>query len=344
MSVTIKRREFFQRSVAGFIGASLVFGENSVHAQRSRGNREPFRGIFPIMQTPFNDDESIDTECLRKEVNFIVEAGGHGMSWPQIASEFYVLTDDERFSMAELIVKEARGRIPVIIGVQTTNFWKTSLEFARHAEKVGADGIISLPPYQKGPSEEDVAEYFRTLARTVSIPIFIQNSGGQYGPAMSVDMMISLAREYPTIAYVKEEADPVLERITELVQKGKGLIKGVFSGAGGLNLLAEMDNGSLGSCPGAGLIDIFAEAFDLRLAGNKEKAKEVFDRMEPLNSVRVKGMPWLIGAKEILRRRGIFKSTKSRVVPDFVWTDSKIEAAYTEAFNKVKPFFKVPVG
>ena len=339
--MAIRRREFIQRSVTGFLGASIVFAGNRAQAQISDGNKKPFKGIFPIMQSPFRDDETIDTECLRKEVNFIVEAGGHGMTWPQIASEFNVLTDEERFQTAELIVKEARGRIPVIIGVQSTNYWKTSLDFARHAEKIGADGIISLPPYQKRPGEEDVVEYFKTLARTVSLPIFIQNSGGQYGPALSVDMIISLAREYPTISYVKEEATPVLERITEIVQKGKGIIQGVYSGAGGTNLLNELNSGSRGSCPAAGLIDVFAEVFNLYDSGDKEKAEKLFSGLNPMFNYRGRGMHWIIKEKEILRRRGIFKNTKSRIAPDFVWRDNEAKTAFDEAYNAIQPLFKL---
>ena len=95
---------------------------------------EPFRGIFPILQTPFREDDTIDVAALRREVEFVIEAGGHGMCWPQAGSEFSLLTDEERFEIAELLVRQARGRVPVIVGVQSTNYWKTALEFARHAE------------------------------------------------------------------------------------------------------------------------------------------------------------------------------------------------------------------
>ena len=48
--------------------------------------REEFRGIFPIVQTPFRDDETIDLACLKREIDFIIKAGGHGMCWPQAGS------------------------------------------------------------------------------------------------------------------------------------------------------------------------------------------------------------------------------------------------------------------
>jgi len=336
----INRREFLNRSLVGGISASVMTLANPLSAeQQPRKLREPFQGIFPIMQTPFRDDDEIDVNAILKEVNFIIDAGGHGMSWPQLGSEFFVLTDEERLKVSELIVKEARGRIPVIVGVQTTNYWKTALKFAKHAESVGADGIISLPPYQSNPTVEIISEYFKTLARTVSLPIFVQNSGGKYGPAMPIDMMVAMAKEYPAIAYIKEEANPVFERIAELVEKGKGVVKGVFSGAGGVNLLEEMRHGSNGSCPGTAFVDIFAEIFEKFLASEKEKAEKMFDILLPM--LKYNKINWYVKEKEILRRRGIFKNTRSRVEPyKLVW-DKAVEEEFDVLFNNLKPYFKV---
>lgn len=338
MFTVVRRREFIQRLFAGLGGASLVFGGNRALVA---GADKSFRGIFPIMQTPFNDDETIDRVCLAKEVNFIVEAGGHGMCWPQNGSEYSLLTDDERFRMAELIVKENRRRVPVIIGVQSTNYWKTALEFARHAEKIGADGIISLPPSQNQPSEEDVIAYYRTLAKTVSLPIFIQDSGYPGGRGISIDMIISLARECPAVSYIKEEANPAYERVKELIQKGKGIMSGVFSGSGASNLINEMSIGGNGSFPGADCIDVFAQVFNLYQAGDTEKAKALFNGLKPMLEGKF-NVHWMIQMKEILRRRGVFKTTKSRLAPyELVWNNAQNKAAFDEAYNAIKPLFKI---
>ena len=103
-------------------------------AARALGVHEPFRGIYPILQTPFRDDDTIDVAGLRREVAFCIEAGAHGLCWPQAGSEFELLTDEERTQVAELLVREARGRVPVIVGVQSTHYWKRALDLARHGE------------------------------------------------------------------------------------------------------------------------------------------------------------------------------------------------------------------
>lgn len=340
MSELIGRRAFLARSFAGICGTALIFREGIAGAQqRIRGTSQPFKGIYPIVQTPFFDDESIDEATFRKEINFIVDAGGHGMSWPQIASEFTSLTHDERLRYAEMIVGEVRSRIPVIVGVQSTTSVDEALEFARHAERIGAHGIISLPPFFMSPTEEQVADYFATLSQTVSLPVFIQNSGGEYGPAMSINTMVSLAREHPTVCYVKEEAQPVLQRITDLAQQGQGVIKGIYSGSGGTNLINELNNGSRGSCPSSGMIDVFSRVFDLYDTGNKDEAEQVFAGLSPMFRNNIRGMHWLIKEKEILRRRGIFPTTKCRTVADFTYADAAAEAQFTTAFEAIKPLF-----
>jgi 4-hydroxy-tetrahydrodipicolinate synthase len=302
---------------------------------------EPFRGIFPILQTPFREDDTIDVAVLRREVEFVIEAGTHGMCWPQAGSEFSLLTDKERFEIAELLVRQVRGRVPVIVGVQSTNYWKRALEFARHAEYVGADGIISLPPYPSGPSVEDVADYFRTLARTVSLPIFVQNTGGRYGEAMPVDLLLDLAREYPTVSYIKDEADPKIERMRQLCEEGEGVLRGVFSGSGARDLLNEMALGSHGSCPGADLVDVFARVFDLFQAGDTEAAKRLFDGLAPMLDLKLSGH-WMLIMKERLRRRGVFETTRSRTAPyELLWTDPQEKAAFDEAWEAITPLFSL---
>jgi dihydrodipicolinate synthase/N-acetylneuraminate lyase len=302
---------------------------------------EPFRGIFPILQTPFREDDTIDVAALRREVEFVIGAGGHGMCWPQSGSEFSLLTDRERFEIAELLVRQTRGRVPVIVGVQSTNYWKAALEFARHAEYMGADGIISLPPYQAGPSVEDVADYFRTLARSVSLPIFVQNTGGRYGQAMPVELLLTLAREYPTVSYIKDEADPKIERMTQLCREGEGVLRGVFSGSGARDLLNEMALGSHGSCPGADLVDVFARVYDLYQAGDTEAAETLFVGLAPMLDLKLDAH-WMLIMKERLRRRGVFETTRSRTAPyELVWADAGQEAAFDAAWEAITPLFSV---
>ena len=304
-------------------------------------DQRPFRGIYPILQTPFRDDDTIDAAALRDELEFVIAAGAHGLCWPQAGSEFWLLTDAEHVQIAELIVRVVAGRLPVILGVQSTNHWRTSLDFARHAELIGADGIISLPPFQAKPSPEQAVDYFRVLSRATSLPVFIQNTEGQYGPALSVDAMIDLAQECPTVVYVKDEVQPSLERIRELAEKGAGLMQGIFTGSGANHLMDEMRAGAQGCCPGADMVDIYGRVFDLYQAGEETQAQALFDGLAPLRELKLDAH-WMLLMKERLHRRGVFSSTRSRVAPyELHWKSDADRAAFEAAYAAIEPLFSL---
>jgi len=357
----LDRRSFLRNSVAGGLGAPLLFmgtgsyvnartsqnvlsgseGIRPVPAGSNPGSADKkFRGMFPIMQTPFTEDDEIDHDVLRKEVNFIIAAEAGGMAWPQLGSEFYVLSDKERMTAAEVIVSEAGGRLPVIIGVQSTNYWKISLEFARHAESIGADGIISLPPYTSNASVEKAFQYFSTLAETVDLPVFIQNSGGRYGPSMPIGKAVELGRKHPHVFYIKEESAPVTHRIGAMAEQGSEVFNGVFSGADGTTLLNELRRGCVGSMTGAGFVDIYSKIFHSFNDGEHKKAQEMFDKLMSFQLFKSKA-GWLPTEKAVLKERGIFKNTRSRVAPYVSQWDDVDREEFHVLFEGLRPYFKV---
>jgi dihydrodipicolinate synthase/N-acetylneuraminate lyase len=345
----VDRRSFLKSSLLAGLSAHFIFtGTWSPAAVDSSRNVGPapaggklFRGMFPIMPTPFHEDGGIDLESLRKEVNFIVAAGAQGMAWPQLASEFYVLSDDERRATAEVIVSEAGGRLPVIIGVQSTNYWKVALAFAKHAESVGADGIISLPPYPANATVEASVRYFETLAETVDLPIFIQNTGGRWGTTMPVERVVELGRKFPHVFYIKEEGVPVTHRIGTMIEQGKEVFNGVFSGADGSTLLNELRRGCAGSMTGVGLVDIYANIYSSYTHGEHEKAQEMFDRVMSFQMFK-RTAGWLPTEKAVLKERGIFSTTRMRVAPyDLQW-DEVDRQEFKVLLERLRPYLNVP--
>jgi len=110
------------------------------------GNPKTLRGVFPILQTPFTVSDELDLDALRRQAIFLDRCGAHGMVWPQFASEFQSLRRQERLAGAEVIASAGRKlRAAVVIGVQAPDL-ATALAYTRHAEKLGADALIALPP------------------------------------------------------------------------------------------------------------------------------------------------------------------------------------------------------
>ena len=104
------RREFLQVLGSGVLG--LMAGRAAM--------AKPMRGVFPIGQTPFTEDDKLDLECLAAEVRFCNRGGVHGFAWPQIASGWSTLSARERLDGAEAILAAGKGgKTALVIGVQT---------------------------------------------------------------------------------------------------------------------------------------------------------------------------------------------------------------------------------
>jgi 4-hydroxy-tetrahydrodipicolinate synthase len=161
----------------------------------------PMQGAFMILSTPYTSSKAVDYEDLAGEVDFLDRCGVHGLVWPQLASEVSKLTREERMRGMEVIEKAAKGKKAVLVlGVQGADT-EAMLEYARHAEGLGADAMIAIPP-TKANSLEDYREYYRALCRTTKRPVFIQTSGGARDVEPTVEFIIELATELPNFGYI----------------------------------------------------------------------------------------------------------------------------------------------
>jgi dihydrodipicolinate synthase/N-acetylneuraminate lyase len=108
---------------------------------------KPFRGVFVIVVTPFDEKGRLDEESLRAVVDFCIEAGVHGLVTPANASEWYALSDAERRRVTRIVVEQADKRLPVILSVTAGSQWP-AVEMARNAQDIGADA--ARPPRPHG--------------------------------------------------------------------------------------------------------------------------------------------------------------------------------------------------
>jgi dihydrodipicolinate synthase/N-acetylneuraminate lyase len=179
----------------------------------------------------------------------------------------------------------------------------TVLEYVKHAERVGADAICSLPPANV-TDDGALFDYYKQIGSTTGLPLFVQS---QPFP-MSIDLIVRMYKEIPTFRQIKDEAGDTLARITEIRTRTDDGIK-VFTGNGVRNMINELMLGAQGYCPTTDLADIYAQTFDLWVAGKHTQAFDMFGRVLCFNSiVQTAGAP----QKFVLVARGVFKNTRSR--------------------------------
>jgi len=295
----IHRREFLTTAAAG--GSPLFLRK----AYGAPGRR--LEGIFPIMQTPFSDSGALDVETLAHEVQFLDRIGVQGMVWPQLASEFPLLNFDERLSGAEAIVRankalDAKTRPAVVIGVQASDT-ETAVKYARHADKLAPDAIIAIP-VNGGKDDAKQMEYYAAIGEACSRPLIVQTIG-----PMSVDLVLRMAKQIPTLRYVKDEAGATLPRLTEYRKRGQ-LLQGVFTGKHGPTFLDDLARGAVGNMPAAGFADLYVATWQDWNNGKRDEAMEVFAKtLLLIADAQAYGVA---GQKYILQLRGVFPNTKCR--------------------------------
>lgn len=287
----------------GSVAAAAAFSKYSVAAApAAAGGRKSFNGLFPIASSPFTQDDKLDLECLANEVKFCNRGGVPGLIWPQIASGWSTLTNDERFAGAEAMIAAGKGgKTAIVIGVQTKgNDLPGAVAFAKHAAQHGANAICSLPP--EGDNAAIVA-YYKAIGTATDLPLFVQTSGDE-----SVDLVVQLFNEIPTVSVVKDEAGDPLQRVGELLARTNGKLA-VFAGKGVRQMMDEMRLGFTGFAPTVGMADIFQESWELYKAGKIRESYDMFGRIQAFSTI--------VGADSyVMVARGIFKEdTKSRPTP-----------------------------
>lgn len=170
---------------------------NDTNAESGPRPEGRFRGIFAIPPTPFDDAGNFDESSLRRCVDFCIAAGAHGIVAPVNASKSIALTDAERLRVAEVIVEQANGRIPTVIGVSGVSA-AASVLYARHAADIGADAVIAMPPYVKHAPASEIAAFYTAVARAADgIPVWIQDYVAPVGTPIAPTLVAQMLAEIP---------------------------------------------------------------------------------------------------------------------------------------------------
>ncbi|MHA6848067.1 4-hydroxy-tetrahydrodipicolinate synthase [Ralstonia syzygii] len=130
------------------------------------------RGILPAIPTPVNPDDSINVEAARELMRYLLKQGVDGVVPLGGTGEYGALSRAERVRMAEVAVREADGRIPVIAGVLDPGY-HDAMQAAKDFAAAGADGLLVLTPYYTNPTQTGIRDYYLRYADESPLPILI---------------------------------------------------------------------------------------------------------------------------------------------------------------------------
>jgi 4-hydroxy-tetrahydrodipicolinate synthase len=267
-------------------------------------------GVIPITATPFDADGRVDEDSIVTLVEFEARCGVHGLNVLGIMGEFHKLTESERGRVAEVFIKSAAGRFPIVVGTSHAGTG-ACIELSQAAEAAGAAALmVAPPPGLKGAAA--ILAHYRAVARAVSIPIVVQDEPVTTGVIMPPELILKIATELPACRYVKLEEPPTPTKITALRRlPGSDRLR-IFGGMNGMYFFEELSRGAVGIMTGVAVPDILVKIYDLFVAGNVAGAAEMYDRYA--SYIRYEGQAGVGIAlrKELLRLRGAIRSSYVR--------------------------------
>ncbi len=176
-------------------------------------------GSWPAVVTPFDDKDEVNYDVLRQLVGFQAENNSTGLLLMGSTGEAILLTADERKKIIDTVLDEARGKIPVMVGVAAMTT-KQTIENAKYAKEAGADlGLIVQPPYIK-PKQSSLYKYFKDVADAVDIPLAIYNNPERCGVNIEPETIARLARHENIVAI--KEAGPNPYGVMRTVELTRG--------------------------------------------------------------------------------------------------------------------------
>lgn len=274
--------------------------------------KRPYRGVFPVAPTIFNDDGTLDLDGQRRCLDFLIDANSNGICILANFSEQFLLSDEERETLLRLSLEHVAGRVPVVV---TTSHFSTDICAMRskRAQDAGAAMVMVLPPYHGATlrvGEPGILEFYRAVSDAVSIPIMVQDAPIA-GTTLTATFLAQMAREIENLLYFKIETPQAAAKLREMIRLGGDAIEGPWDGEEGITLMPDLDAGATGCMSGGGYPDGLRRIIDAYAAGKREEAAALYEKWLPLINYENRQCG-LETPKILMKEGGVIKSDRLR--------------------------------
>lgn len=238
------------------------------------------QGAYPVLITPMTEEQQIDWQGVKRNVNYFIEQGVAGLVINGSTGEFVSLTKEERFQMVETVLAEVANRVPVIVGTAAETTVET-IEYTKQAKENGASCALIINPYYMKPKEREIYHHFKAVTEAVDIPVMLYNNPFTSGVDMSIELMLEIGRDFDNVTHIKESSGDI-RKARDLARKGKDAFE-VFCGAEEL-VMESYFVGATGWISVAGNLvpQAVTKMFTHFQQGELEEAWAINDRILPL--------------------------------------------------------------
>lgn len=267
-----------------------------------------FRGVFPILVTPFTADERLDLPSLERVVRFMAQAGMDGVTVLGVLGEANRLSDREREQVLQSAVRAA-GTMPVVAGVSHPGS-AACLEHAQTAQSLGARAVMIAPQREPVPNETRIYEHFERVASGCALPIVVQDHPASTQSFMSVELLARLVENLPQVQCIKAEHPPTPQKIRALRKRLGPKQIPLMQGLGALYGLFDLESGADGFMTGFAFPEVLQALTKAAAQNDSSRMRMIYARFLPL--IVFEQQPGLAIRKAIYALRGWIRSPRVR--------------------------------
>jgi 4-hydroxy-tetrahydrodipicolinate synthase len=254
------------------------------------------RGIVGTPVTPFTTDGRVDDATLQRLVDFLIRHGVDALALPMHIGESLNMSSDERRQVARLAVEAAGNRVPVFVNASLAGTDEV-VTLARHAESVGARGVVAITPYHWRPPAPALVDHFVTIAGAVDLSLIAYNYPARLGVTVTPEIVEQVIARCPNFVGLKD-ASLDMEYFTEVCRVAGAARPGfaVFSGVE--YVLPAMAIGGAGTFSACGAVAprLVRAVYDACAAGDYARARPLQHRLSHLYTIISVGYPATIKA------------------------------------------------
>ena len=269
------------------------------------------KGNLGLLVTPFDENQELDEKSLRNLIEYAIDDGVEGLIPLGTTGEFFSLSRDEKRQVIDITIDQARGRLPVCIGVGYSGT-RISTDLAEYSAQGGACAVLVPPPYYYPLANQSMYLHFSTIANTIEIDVMLYDGGG--GLVIPTTLIDQLNKEFSNIRHVKVSSLDS-KKVSELRATVGDRVQ-IFCGDE-VMLMSALHDGAVGMATASGMVlpRTCTDICRLFLSGEQEVARDKY-----LKSIG----PWTVASgiiksefircfKEVLAAKGVITSPMTRL-------------------------------
>ncbi|UJL47422.1 dihydrodipicolinate synthase family protein [Virgibacillus sp. NKC19-16] len=294
-----------------------------------------FQGIIPPVSIIFDTNGELDKKGMADVIDFLIDAGVDGLFFLGSGGEFSQMSRELRMEVAAFTTEYVNKRVPVLIGTGSPSTHE-AITLSKHAEEIGADGIVVINPYYWPLTEENLLVHYGEIAEAVNLPILLYNYPDLTGQNMSPEFVLKLIEKHPNIVGIKDTIDSV-GHIHDMILTVKGKYPE-------FTVLAGFDNHLLNtlSLGGDGAIcasinfapELAIGVYNAFYENDMETAVNLYKRLAILPTMYKLDSPFISVVKEAMKLKGLDIST--HVLPPTRMLDSEKQEKLQEILKKAE--------